>query len=958
MENERATKRSRHPARSTRSALMQGLLGAVVALTFSVAALAADLIRANVDLAQRTTLPGQRSAWVTLAADRGPVPSALALSHLSLVLQRSPERQQAFERLLREQQDPSSPDYHQWLSPTEIGTRFGASRHDIDALAAWLTAQGLRVDAVANSRMRIGFSGTAANVAAAFSTDLHYFQTGAAKRIANTRDVQIPSAFVGAVRSVNGLDNPRFRPTHRARVMQSTLPAKSAPRPADSYCTSSPCVYTVFPADFAQIYDLVPVQQAGIDGSGQTIAVIGRARVYMPDIENFQSLAGLATKDPTFILPTGGVDPGTPASTCSGTSCTNPSDAVGDQGEATLDVQRAGSVAPGATIDLIASANTSSVDGLQVALAYAIDHDPVPARIISLSYATCEAENTQGNAEYLDSEFSQAAMEGISVFVGSGDGGVAGCALLDSPPTAGEQMSTNLLCASGYVTCVGGTEFADSVDPDAYWRPVDSSTFESALGYIPEGAWNEPLDSTGATQTAASGGGVSAYLATPSWQTGAGVPGTQGRYTPDVSFSASMHDAYFSCFAAAGGPCTVAADGGFTYIGAAGTSATAPSMAGIAALLNQKTGSAQANLNSRLYALAANPANGVFHDVTVASSGVSNCLATTPSLCNNSTPGPTGASGGLPGYLVGAGYDEATGLGSIDVANLLAQWSVAQPVSVNLDQRGLTGAWYNAPTSGQGVNIEIDPDFYGVDVGLFYAGWFTYDVTAAGGQRWYTIQGKFDAHDGYVGVPIYLTDGGRFSSPQAATTTPVGDATLQFADCTHGTLTYRFSDGSQREGVIPLTRLTPNVTCTPAGDSGANGGDSWLSGGWADTSELGQGFVFDINPLQPILSAAWYTYTADADPDSGPAAQRWYTLQVAFASGATSKDNIPIYDTTGGVFNNPAPVTSVQVGTADIVFHSCSAATMSYAFTSGENAGARGTLELTRLGAVPIGCRL
>ena len=518
-------------------------------------------------------------------------------------------------------------------------------------------------------------------------------------------------------------------------------------------------------------------------------------------------------------------------------------------------------------------------------------------------------------------------------------------------------MSTNLLCASSYVTCVGGTEFADSTEPDAYWSRNESSSFESALGYIPEGAWNEPLDDTGAPQMAASGGGASTYIATPAWQTGVGVPGTQGRYTPDVSFTASMHDGYFACFAAQGGSCVVSQHS-FTYLASAGTSATAPSMAGIAALLNQKTGTAQANLNPRLYALAANPANGVFHDVTVASSGVSNCMVAVPSMCNNSTPGPSDMSGGLAGYLVGPGYDEATGLGSIDVANLLAQWSVAQPGSVNLDQNGLTGAWYNPATSGQGMAIEVDPDFYAVDVGLFYGGWFTYDVTAAGGQRWYTIQGKVDAGDNYAGMPIYLTDGGRFATPQAATTTPVGDATVQFVDCTHGTLTYRFSDGSQRHGTIPLTRLSPNVTCAQTGGSGANGSDFWLSGGWADLSELGQGLVFDINPHQPILYAAWYTFAGNGEQDSGPAGQRWYTLQATFTPGATTGNNIPIYDTTGGVFDNSMPVSTVPVGSVNITFHSCTAASMSYVFTSGENAGTRGTLELTRLGEVPPGCHL
>src|SRR5262249_3183506 len=144
-----------------------------------------------------------------------------------------------------------------------------------------------------------------------------------------------------------------------------------------------------------------------------------------------------------------------------------------------------------------------------------------------------------------------------------------------------------------------------------------------------------------------------------------------GRYTPDVSFAASSHVPYFGCLAATGATCVPNGKGSFTFAAFSGTSGPTPSMAGVAALLNQKMGGPQGNLNPRLYALAAFPGNGVFHDVTVDTSGVVGCDVTVPSMCNNSTPGPSGLIGGLVGYLVGPGYDEATGLGSIDVANLL-----------------------------------------------------------------------------------------------------------------------------------------------------------------------------------------------------------------------------------------------------------------------------------------------
>ncbi|MEO5558854.1 MAG: hypothetical protein ABIO49_03730, partial [Dokdonella sp.] len=484
-----------------------------------------------------------------------------------------------------------------------------------------------------------------------------------------------------------------------------------------------------------------------------------------------------------------------------------------------------------------------------------------------------------------------------------------------------------------------------------------SAHYLSALGYIPEGAWNEPLNDSGVARLGATGGGVSLYVAKPSWQVGIGVPGNQGRYTPDVSFTASRHDGYFTCLAAQSGSCAVSA-GRFSFLVASGTSASAPSMAGVAALLNQKIGAPQANLNPRLYALAANPANHVFHDATFASSGVADCSLAIPSLCNNSTPGPSALVGGLQGFTLDTGYDRATGLGSIDVGNLLAQWNVTQSVAVKLNQRGLSGTWANPSTDGQGFVMEVAPDLLGAGTGLLFGGWYTYDATAAGGQRWYTIQGAVGS-GASASLPIYLTQGGAFDSATATTTQAIGAATIQFSDCGHGVLNYHFDDGSHPDGTIPLTRLLANLGCSPSG--GTNIAADYLLGGtWADVSNSGQGLVFDLSSLSSgnILFAGWYTFARNAGQSSGPAGQHWYTLQAAYAHGASSLNDIGIFETTGGVFDHPASTSTRGVGTANLVFHSCSSATLSYAFTAGPNAGSRGTLELSRIIAVPAGCHL
>ena len=915
---------------------------------------APDRVTTVVDAGKRVALPTRRAPWVSAANDQGPVANDLPLTHLAVTLKRSPERQQAFEQLLREQQDPASANYHHWLSSTEIGARFGASQHDVDAITGWLQAQGLAVDSISNSRTRIRFSGTAAAVAAAFDTEMRYYQAAGEKRIANVSDAKIPAALADAIDTVSGLQTVKFRSALHTQSVHAT----AAPQPAASNCSGGVCRYNVFPADFNVIYDMNPVYQQGIDGTGQTIAVVGRARVYEPDVMHYQQLTGQAISYPVVIVPPDGTDPGTPLSTCSDSSspsCGNPSDQLGDQAEATLDVQRAGSVAPGATIDLIVSANTNSVDGVNIAVDYAIDTDPVPAKLLSISFTSCEADNGSAVAGSLDDFFGQAAAEGISVFVASGDAGVAGCASLDAAPTPGEPESTNILCSSGSVTCVGGTQFTDTENPTAYWRSTNSQYYLSAIGYIPEGSWNEPLSSEGDPQLAASGGGVSAYIAKPSWQTGTGVPGSQGRYTPDVSLHASVHEGYFTCVAAQGGSCVVSS-GSFTFISSGGTSASAPSMAGIAALLNQKEGSAQGNLNPRLYALAATPANGVFHDITVGTSGVSSCALTVPSACNNSTPGPSGLSGGLQGYAVGAGYDRATGLGSIDAANLVARWGASGATPVNLNQIGLTGSWYNPATSGQGVVMQVAPDLYGAGLGLLFGGWFTYDVSAAGGQRWYSIQGQVSDSASSATMPIYVSQGGNFNAPPVVGVEAVGQATLAYSDCTHGSLSYSFTDGSGRSGTIPLTRLGDNVMCTPSGDAASTAPDYLLSGTWYNAATSGQGFVFDVNPVQGNFFGAWYTYAPNGQQIGGSASQRWFSLQSSFSAGEHTLQNVGIFATTGGVFDDPTTATTTQVGTATVQFQSCSAATLTYTFTSGAFSGQHGTIALGRASAAPAGC--
>jgi pseudomonalisin len=654
------------------------------ALGIAAPARTADLVSAAVNPADRVPLPGHHPAWASPQNDVGAVPAALPIERLTLVLARPPQIEQAYAKFLKDQQDPASSDYHQWLTPAQIGKRFGVSAHDLHALTGWLQSQNLRVDAIANSRQRITFSGPASAVGTAFGAEMHYFMVNGEKRISINAEPQIPAALAAVIKSVSGLYTIKFYPQHGSQTEQApshNVGSNWRAVPDASFnCGSGTCTYIIFPADFATIYNLNNVT-SGITGTGQTIAIVGRSGVCTADITNFATQAAVTANIPTTIVPPLGTTPPAPA-------CSTTQTASGDQSEATLDVTRSGSVAQGAALDLVVSVETGGQDGIAIAATYVVDTPPTPApKIMTISFGLCEGEAGASGVGFWDSLFQEAAGEGISVFVSSGDSAAAGCDTAFTTPPATQSLSPNAICASSYATCVGGTEFADAGDPTEYWRGSNGAGFESALSYIPEGAWNEPLNGQGQPVVAGTGGGVSGFIPTPSYQTGTGVPTARaGRYTPDVAFSASDHDGYFGCLVAGGGSCVVS-NGSFGFEIFSGTSAAAPDMAGITALLNQKIGSAQGLLNPTLYTLAATTTNAVFNDVTVASSAVTNCVVTTPSMCNNSTAGPNGLTGGLSGYLVDTGYDEATGLGSINVANLLTNWTsnnVATTTTLNV----------------------------------------------------------------------------------------------------------------------------------------------------------------------------------------------------------------------------------------------------------------------------------
>jgi hypothetical protein len=288
--------------------------------------------------------------------------------------------------------------------------------------------------------------------------------------------------------------------------------------------------------------------------------------------------------------------------------------------------------------------------------------------------------------------------------------------------------------------------------------------------------------------------------------------------------------------------------------------------------------------------------------------------------------------------------------------NFAGQSASVMLATVDLNQHGLTGSWYEATASGQGFEVEVFSD-RSLGAGIAQVSWFTYDAVAGGAehQRWYTAQGPVVTGQPSSSLTIFQNAGGNFNAPPITTAQAVGTATLSFDTCTSGQLAYSFTDGTGRTGTVPLTRLTQNVTCSTTAPHPIDA-DFALSGNWYAPATSGQGLAVEINPNSSAAFAAWYTYMPNGTA-AGAAGQRWYTAQGAFAPGMRSIP-LQINETTGGVFDTPTPPgqKTVVVGSGTLVFQNCTAATFSYNFTGGSSNGQSGTIILSRVGPVPPGC--
>jgi pseudomonalisin len=536
----------------------------------------------------------------------GELSSDHRLEHMVLLLSPDAAQKEALQELIRAQQDPASPHYHQWLTPEAFGERFGISRNDLNEVVNWLDTQGMKVDEIPSSHRYIVFSGSAGQVETTFHTQMRRYSVNGETHFANATDLEIPEALREVVHGVVSLHDFRSAPAHE------TVPAY----------TLANGVNLLMPLDWATIYDVTPLYNQGLDGTGQSIAVVGRTDVDLTDVRTFRTNAGLPANDPQKIF-VNGVNPGMP-------NCN-------DESESALDVEWAGAIAKNAVVKFVTAAS-GATDGIILAAQYAVANNVAP--IVTVSYLHCEGTLSDGGLSLWGALWAQAAAQGQSIFVSSGDSGAAGCDLAIAK-TATQGVAVNAICSSPDSTCVGGTQFNDTYNQGTYWTATNGAGQSSVLSYIPEQAWNETSWS-GMINTS-SGGGVSTVYSKPGWQSAPGVPAGNMRYVPDISATSAVHDGY-----------VIQIQGKPFYV--AGTSAAAPSLGSVMALVLQSAGAPLGNINPALYTLAGQQAAGgpaVFHDIT---SG------------NNSVPG-------VAGYSAGPGYDMVTGLGSINAFLLVNSWS-------------------------------------------------------------------------------------------------------------------------------------------------------------------------------------------------------------------------------------------------------------------------------------------
>jgi trimeric autotransporter adhesin len=677
---------------------------------------AARLITTAINAGDKVPLSNEIRPQLKRSQDLGAVSGSTPVRHMLLVLARSSARQQALTQYLSDVQNPASPNFHKWLTPVQFGSTFGASTDDIATLSSWLQSQGFTVEKVSAAANLIQFSGNVAQAQKAFNTEIHSLSLDGVRHMANTSSPQVPRAFSSAVAGLVGLDDFHPRPTlQKGPSAKFDANTKTIRPDFTLFTTSGAPVLYINPADAATIYNvpnsLLNPNYSGTsyDGTGVTVGVVGDSNVDLTSVglyrEDFLGETTANVNLPTVIID--GADPGI----------------NGDEDETFLDLEVLGGIAPKAKINYYASDDSDLSSGLFDAIERAVDDNTVS--VLSISFGECEAGLGSSTSQFLAEKYQQAAAQGITVTVSSGDSGAANCDS-DQSTIATQGLAVNGIGSTPYNVSVGGTDydilgtdFTDYVQDSLNGSPYSGAApyWRTALKYIPELPWNDstssngalannsPLTNGGATDIIGGGGGVSTVFSKPAFQS-ALTPADGMRDMPDVAFMAGngLYGAlWLVCGAgsAFAGPDCQMTNGAFTssstFTGAGGTSASTPAFAGMLALVVQATGSRLGQANDVLYQLAASQYATVFHDVTTGNNAV---------VCASGSPN-CGSNGFTTGYDAGTGYDLASGLGSVDASAMLSNWSsvAASGTSISLKIDGSTSPV--SVTHGTSLNFSV-----------------------------------------------------------------------------------------------------------------------------------------------------------------------------------------------------------------------------------------------------------
>ncbi len=691
----------------------KSLLLFIFLIMVSFAQAASSRLQQAINDSQTTVLRGSVPHLAKAQYDRGPVSPSMRIQGASIVFNRSVAQQADAAKLMAQLQDPRSPNYHKWLTPQQYADRFGMSQADLDKVAGWLRSHGLRVDRVASSRNQIFFSGTAGQIQRALHTQLHQFVMDGEVHFGNATEAAVPSAIAGSVLAVRNLND--FRPKPRRLKARRVA--------AQPHFTSGGGSHFISPDDLATIYNIKPLYDSDISGA-QAIAVVGQTEVSQSDVAAFRTAAGLATNPfQAVLVPNTGASAVVDADALEADLDVEWAGAVAREAAILYVYTGNGKRSDNSTYNVID------------AFAYAIDQKLAP--VISISYGLCETSAGSDGRAFFQAAGTQAVMQGQTISAATGDEGAADCEN-SSASSATHGLAIDLPAAVPEITGVGGSEFSGDVsDASTYWNASNSLSNASARSYIPETTWNDTAQTVASGDGFSSGGGgVSAFFAKPTWQAGTGVPNDGKRDLPDIALNASAHhDGYLVC---SQGNCKngtfIDTDNTILLVG--GTSVGAPVFAGMVGLLNQAAQTnGQGNVNAKLYPLATSTPSA-FHDITTGdnkvpcTAGSTGCTSANSHLVAASRAGWFGATGGVLlvslvaifaptrrrkfvataapiliiclalgigcgggssatptpttpdpgtatdsiGYSAAAGYDLATGLGSVDAATLVTHW--------------------------------------------------------------------------------------------------------------------------------------------------------------------------------------------------------------------------------------------------------------------------------------------